>query len=251
MPLDEVDHDLLSKCADVLAKGEGDREPVLSIDHCRLLKVKTGQWRGALLTHSAWAAGWVLSAVRPEVRAVLVDSAWLLSGGLRRDGDPVDFYERLARDARARAARRRQQGETAFKHQTDISVLLPAQDDVDRLSLEVEFAAADLYRSSMLELLTLAVRAPSGGEAVGELAGNRVSVTVERTSISGVYVTMAVAERTDSGFTDRVIAGMYEVLPALSIEGWDLMMGLPNRPAEPDETALLQYVVNEELVRFQ
>lgn len=203
-----------------------------------------------LAPRSRRSKGLTLPTPRQGVAAP-ADFAWLLSGGLRRDGDPVDFYERLAKDAQGRAARRRQQGDTAFKHRTDISALLPAEDDVDRLSLEVEFAAADLYRSGMLELLTLAVCAPAGGEALGELAGNHVSVTVERTSISGVYVTMAVAQRTDSGFTDRVIAGMHEALPALSIEGWDLTMGLPHRAAEPGETALLQYVVNEELDRFR
>jgi hypothetical protein len=89
VPLDEIDHPLLSKTNEQFADPATPHERIVAIDDEVFFKVKIQRWRGAVWTDYPNA----------DVQV------WLVAAGWREDGATNDFYAALTASARTARSR--------------------------------------------------------------------------------------------------------------------------------------------------
>jgi len=114
VPLESIDHPILTKASEQFADPDTPHERIRAIDDHVLFKAKVGRWRGAVFVDE------------PESEV----ETWLVAAGIREDGSADDFYAAL--HAQAKSARHRYNAENDKPLTTDTysTDLLPDGDDV-------------------------------------------------------------------------------------------------------------------------
>ena len=215
VPLDEIDHPLLSKAAEQFAADDTPHERIRAIDDVVLFKVKTGRWRGAVYSDDPGA----------DVKE------WLVAAGTREEGSPDDFYAAL--HAEARAARQRYNAEHGKPMTTDTYTahLLPGPDDRDRYLIEAAARLARRLNTTVRELVRGSLR--DSHEHAADFAGFRLGIIVRAEDGHETYVAIRI---TGSVHKD-LIATILNRVPGCAPDAWFPEYALPERELLPAEQA--------------
>src|SRR4051794_22005253 len=210
-PLDEVQHPLLAKAVAQFA-GTGARyERIRSIDDQVLFKVKVQRWRGAVWTGR--------------------DRPWLVAAGWREDGSGTDFYAALEARAKATRTLRRRLDRATGTATTDVSGLLPNQDDEDRLHVEAGTRLLRRLTPTIHDLVRDSLH--DGYEHVADLTAFTVGVQVRADNGHETYA----AVRITGSVPDNLAAIVLDLVPGCDRAGWFPEARLPDRPLSGAEQA--------------
>jgi hypothetical protein len=215
VPLDEIDHPLLTKTNEQFADPTTPHDRIAAIDDEVLFKVKIQRWRGAVWTDDPSA----------DVRI------WLVAAGWREDGAVTDFYTALAAGAKTTRSRYNATHAQAITASTYTAHLLP--DDADRARFRAESAARferklaaavrDLCRASLLD----------GHEHTATLGGAVLGIQIRASRDHETYV----AVRIIGSVPDALSVIVLDLVPGCDIDGWFPEYSLPDRPLDPAEQA--------------
>ena len=215
-PLDQIDHPLLGKAAELFADAGTAHERIRSIDDVVLFKVKAGRWRGAVFTDT-----------QPDAEV----SDWLVAAGLREDGSSDDFYAALHRQARAARQRYNADHDKPLTADTHSGHLLPGQDDHDRYLLEAGTRLMLRLNTVLRDLITGSLR--DGHEHAADLAGFRLGVIVRADDGHETYVAIRITGSVPRDLTATILARV----PGCAPDAWFPEYALPERHLLPAEQA--------------
>lgn len=213
VPLEDVEHPLLSKASEQFADPDTPHERIRAIDDQVLFKVKVGRWRGAVFVDE------------PESEV----ETWLVSAGTREDGSADDFYAAL--HAQAKSARQRYNAENDKPLTTDTysAYLSPNADDYDRWRVEAAVRFASRLDRVIRELVKGALR--DGHEHAADLAGFRLGIIVRAENGHETYAAIRITGSVPQNLT-AVILGR---VPGCDPAAWFPEYSLPERELLPAE----------------
>jgi hypothetical protein len=188
LPLRQLEHPVLTRANELASDSAMHREPVKCITDRDCVKVKTGEWRGALWQDAG--GQW-----------------WLLAVGRRKDDGPGDFYRELTR------------------YERDSSVIAPSDRDYAKLRLEAAHRAilAEEQAAQRDVIGTLLAAASKPGDAAETVVfGARVRIRVDRDEDELDELTVSFEfECFDD--QDRFPADVLEMIPAGGFEQWQYL----------------------------
>lgn len=202
VPLDEIDHPLLTKTTEQFA-GDIKHERIRAVDDQVLLKVKIQRWRGAVWTED--------------------DLPWLVAAGLREEGSGDDFYAALETDAKAARARYNNEHAAPLTTVTYTGHLLPAAEDRIRYQLE---AGTRLLRRLIHTVRDL-VRASlcNGHEYSADFSTFVLGIQVRADEGHETYV----AVRITGSIPDDLMGLILDIVPGCEPDAWFPEGRLPHR----------------------
>lgn len=214
MPLDAVEHPLLTKADEQFARSDTSHERIRAIDDVVLFKVKVGRWRGAVHLDTAEDA---------EV------PAWLVAAGTREDGSPDDFYAALYTQAKAARQRHNAEHDRPVGTDTYSAHLLPGGDDhvrylleaATRFALRLDVAVRNLVRGSLRD----------GHEHAIDMAGFRLGVIVRADADHETYAAIRITGSVPPNLTAMIL----ERVPGCDPKAWFPEYALPERDILPAE----------------
>jgi len=209
IPLDEIDHPLLSKTNEQFFDPDTPHERIRAIDDNIMFKVKIQRWRGAVWTDE------------PQV--------WLVVAGQRESGSPDDFYAALAADTVA--ARKGYNATHGGQLTTDAysAHLLPNVDDAERYQLEAGARFLRLLSTTVHTLLRASLR--DGREHTADLATFRLGIQIRADHGHETYV----AVRVSGSVPANLIMLVFDNVPGCDHTGWFPEDALPDRLLHPGE----------------
>lgn len=205
LPLDDIEHPLLTKATETLA----GREPE-EIRHLRISAVTDNAWY-RVKAGQARSAAWIDDEGTP----------WLCAVGVRRDGDRDDFYAEFGRRCASGS-----------------SVFLPTEQDRHRVGLE-RVRRADEFRLRLLRLSVVRAVAKACKEGVTQTIG--VPTALESDSLHPRYGALLHVEVTaddghDGDLTLSLVITDYggnryedlllevrSAIPGLPLDDWDVL----------------------------
>ncbi|MCE7005936.1 hypothetical protein LWC34_24345 [Kibdelosporangium philippinense] len=209
VPLDEVDHPLVSKANEQFAGPIGSRERIRSIDDVVLFKVKVQRWRGAV--HDVG------------------EPSWLVAAGIRQEGSRNDFYEAFATAARASRARRNAESGVVSATQTSCQDWLANDDDFDRYRAEAAIRMVRDLRVVVRRLVCASLL--DGKEHVAEIPGAVLGIVVQASDDHATYVALRIVGSIPHGLLVLTL----ELVPGCDKFGWYPEFAMPDRPLAPGE----------------
>jgi hypothetical protein len=215
IPLEHIEHPLLSKATEQFATLDTPHERIRSIDDVVLFKVKVGRWRGAVFSDDPDA----------EVRDRLV------AAGTREDGSNDDFYAALHQQARIARQRYNAEHDKPLTTDTYSGHLLPGQDDRDRYLLEAGTRFALRLDTVLSDLLIGSLR--DGHEHAADLAGFRLGVVVRADDGHETYVAIRITGSVSQNLTAMILTRV----PGCAPDAWFPEYALPERHLLPAEQA--------------
>lgn len=215
IPLDQVDHPLLTKAGEQFADPDTSHERIRAIDDVVLFKVKISRWRGATYID----------------QTAVEASDWLVAAGRREEGSADDFYAGL--HAQARAARQRYNAghDKPLTTDTHSRHLLPGQDDQDRYVLEAGTRLAKRLDTAIRDLVRGSLR--DGHEHAVDLSGFRLGLLVRADHGHETYVAVRITGSVPTELTAVILTRV----PGCDAEGWFPEYALPERHLLPAEQA--------------
>lgn len=232
--LSVLEHELLVRAravVEMIDSGGGKR--VVSIKDRVVFKVKTDDWRGALVD-----VGSDLGHLEPaEVDCIRSAQAWWWVGDIghrRGDSKQSDFYEKL----RTRAFR---QGANTC----DSGFLLPQSWDAKRLDAEMALAFVKDLQRQVRQLAAKSLR--DGVPATGELARARLRFQILLRPDGIVYIAIGAKGNPDPKFFALLLSS----LPSVRQEDWAPEpgegLGIEPEPGEIVWSAILTEAAQTEL----
>lgn len=215
IPLDQVDHPLLTKAGEQFADPDTPHERIRAIDDVVLFKVKISRWRGATYVDQTAAEA----------------SDWLVAAGRREEGSADDFYAAL--HAQARAARQRYNAghDKPLTTDTHSRHLLPGRDDQDRYLPEAGTRLAKRLDTAIRDLVRGSLR--DGHEHAVDLSGFRLGLLVRADHGHETYVAVRITGSVPTELTAVILTRV----PGCDAEGWFPEYALPERHLLPAEQA--------------
>lgn len=197
--LSQVDHDLVNESQRLPRIHEaGAVERIVALDDRVWFKVKTGRWRGAATR---------LTGRDPSVPTNQpADHTWwwLGIGGIRREGDPKDFYRSLAE-----AARREGSGTGSVSSQR----WLPSRWDWDRLEAEDAYGVVVGIRRIVSALIARSLR--TGHAYQAQLPGYSLTA-MARAHDGDTYLIIGADRIADR----RILAIILTSVPDVDADSW-------------------------------
>lgn len=211
VPLDEVDHPILTKTAEQFTAGDGKHERIRAVDDQVLFKVKVQRWRGAV---------WVDA-----------DLPWLVAAGRREDGSGDDFYAALEADGRAARARYNSAHADGLKSATYTGHLLPAREDHIRYRAEAGVRFVRRLRGTILELTRSTLR--DGGEHTVDFDTFTLGLQIRADDGHETYLAVRITGSVPANLVTVILGNV----PGCEADGWYPEHALPERDLLPAEQA--------------
>lgn len=187
--LSDASHPVLHKANHLANDEAADREPIELLREHHVLKVKTGHHRGALWLHpdGTW---------------------WLLAAGMRKNGEPGDFYNEI---------------QTAG---SDFARIAPTQQDLDYARYEnaylAECESEREAKRAVIRALLRAARTPNISKTV-DVFGATVTITIVTGDEDIPEVTLSF-DMTDFEEQDRFPADVIGCVPGHeNVDDWDYL----------------------------
>ncbi|MGA5757781.1 hypothetical protein [Nonomuraea bangladeshensis] len=211
--LDQIDHPLLQKANEQFAAPDIPHERIRAIEDVVLFKVKSGRWRGAVLTDQPDS----------EVRD------WLVAAGIREDGSNDDFYTSLHREARTARQRYNAEHDKPLTTDTYVGHLLPDQDDHDRYLLEAGTRLALRLNTELRALIRGSLH--DGHEHAADFPAFRLGVIVRADDGHETYVAIRITGSVPTNLTAMILSRV----PGCAFDAWFPEYTLPERDLLPAE----------------
>lgn len=211
IPLDETDHPIVAKTAELFTDTEAKHERIRAIDDQVMFKVKVQRWRGAV---------WIDA-----------DLPWLVAAGRREDGSREDFYAKLEAEGKVACARHNATHSQALKTSVSTTHLLPTRDDHLRHRAESGVRFVRRLRTTLLDLTRATLR--DGREHAVDFDAFTLGLQVRADDGHETYLAVRITGTVPANLTTIILRNV----PGCELGGWYPEYALPERELLPAEQA--------------